>query len=122
VALAALRGSAARLLPLARLALKQDAGVLLVCDYTPASLPSDVEVLPLSALAEAAGWADYLALDVDFRSLPDLRSLRLRGEALVRTPLPCGGMADCGACAVQLKRGYLLACKEGPVVDLQKIF
>jgi hypothetical protein len=83
-------------------------------------VPSEVEVLPPSALAGAAGWADYLAADCNLGELAQLRGLR--GEALVRTPLPCGGMADCGACAVRLKRGYLLACKEGPVVDLQKIF
>jgi len=120
VALAALGGSAARLLPLARLALNQDAAVLMMCPDTPDSLPREVEVLPPTALAEAAAWADYLAVDSDLAGLSDLRGLS--GEALVQTPLPCGGMADCGACAVHLKRGFLLACKDGPVVDLKRFF
>ena len=119
VALVALGTSAARLLPLARLALGQDASVLLVCDYSLESLPTEVEVLPTSARTEAAEWADYLAADSEPGGLGDLRVLH--GEALMQTPLPCGGLADCGACAVHLKRGYLLACKDGPVVDLKRL-
>lgn len=126
VALASLGESAARLVPLARLALDQDAAVLLLCGYTPESLPSEVEVLPPSSLAEAAAWADYVASDAGLGGLADLRVLGDRpglcGEVLVQTPLPCGGMADCGACAVHLKRGHLLACKDGPVLDLKKLF
>ena len=81
---------------------------------------SFLEVVPPAALSEAAAWADYLARDSDLGSLKDLPGLRC-GEALVQTPLPCGGMADCGACVVHLKRGYLLACKDGPVVDLKRL-
>jgi ferredoxin len=39
------------------------------------------------------------------------------GQMLIHTPVPCGGMADCGICAVTLRSGWKLACKEGPVFD-----
>jgi dihydroorotate dehydrogenase electron transfer subunit len=125
VALAAVGGSAGRLLPLVALSLAQDASVLILCDYTPGSLPHEVEILPLSGLPDAAAWADFMALDLPRQSLEDLGGLSdlrgLNGQALVETPLPCGGMADCGACAIHLRHGHLLACKDGPVVDLRKL-
>jgi len=125
VTLVALGRSAARLLPLVALALAQDASVLILCEYIPGSLPHEVEILPLSGLPDAAAWADFMALDLPRQSLEDIGGLPgLRGlhaQALVETPLPCGGMADCGACAVHLRHGFLLACKDGPVVDLRKL-
>jgi hypothetical protein len=121
VALAALGETAARLLPLVRQALSQGAAVLLLCDSAPESLPLDVEVMPSSALAEAAAWADYVALDLPREALGTLGLRGIRGQAFVGTPLPCGGLADCGACAVQLRRGFLLACKDGPVFDVEKL-
>ena len=39
-------------------------------------------------------------------------------QALVRTPMPCGALADCGVCTVRTSRGPKLACKDGPVFDL----
>jgi len=36
-------------------------------------------------------------------------------------PMPCGGLGDCGLCAVDLKRGWKLACKDGPVFDLNEL-
>jgi dihydroorotate dehydrogenase electron transfer subunit len=122
VALAALGKTAARLLPLVWEALGHRAAVLLLSDSAPESLPPDVEHMPSSALAEASSWADYLALDVPREALAkvDFRALG-SGQALITTPLPCGGMADCGACAVHLRQGFLLACKDGPVVDLKRL-
>jgi hypothetical protein len=35
--------------------------------------------------------------------------------------MPCAGLADCGVCAVELRRGWKLACKDGPVFDLRDI-
>jgi NAD(P)H-flavin reductase len=32
--------------------------------------------------------------------------------------MPCGGVADCGACAVETRLGWKLACEDGPVFDL----
>ncbi|MEI6290416.1 MAG: hypothetical protein WCP19_08295, partial [Chloroflexota bacterium] len=84
-------------------------------------------------------WADYLAVDTLRSQLPDLlprllsdpRTAALHSgppipravsaQVLVRTPLPCGGIAACGVCAVHLtgsSRDYRLACKDGPVFQL----
>lgn len=80
--------------------------------------------MPLALLAEAAGWADYLALDMPrsaVQSIPNLfHSAQVNGRAqiLLSAPMPCGGRGDCGVCAVTVKRGYKLICKDGPVFDL----
>jgi hypothetical protein len=35
--------------------------------------------------------------------------------------MPCAGLAACGVCAVQTRRGWKLACVDGPVFDLKEI-
>ena len=132
VALFALGDTPSRLLGLVAPALKQDAAVVLVTDSDADSLADDVEVHPTSALEEAAGWADYLAFDLARDSLPGWRE-RLgsmkqawagtgkEAQILVHTPVPCGGVADCGVCAVTLKSGWALACKDGPVFALGEV-
>jgi hypothetical protein len=30
-------------------------------------------------------------------------------------------MGECGVCAVNLRKGYKLACKDGPVFDLRSL-
>ncbi|MBN1450686.1 MAG: hypothetical protein JW963_06690 [Anaerolineales bacterium] len=42
-------------------------------------------------------------------------------QVLVVTPMPCGGLADCGVCAVTARRGWKMACKDGPVFDLNEL-
>jgi hypothetical protein len=130
VGLVALDDSPARLRGLIRTALKQDAAVVLVCSSTPDHLPDDVEVQPLSALPEIIAWADYLACDVRRESLDQLRerlgkTARLpagtAAQVLIYTPVPCGGLADCGVCAVNLKSGWGLACKDGPVFNWNEV-
>ena len=137
VALAALDQNCARLLALLEPALAQKASVVLLTDQPPAGLPIALEIQPLSALVETAPWAAYLALDLRREQLPALidrllpeykggyahnKPIPARGliQALVQTPVPCGGLAECGACAVSLRPGAraLLACKDGPVFDL----
>ena len=137
VALAAFDGQSARLLALLAPALAQKAGVVLLADLPPEGLPAALEIMPLAALPETAPWADYLALDLLRESLPELRDLLNLGpggayahgknsrpggvvQALVETPLPCGGIADCGVCAVRPgnSSAFKLACKDGPVFDL----
>lgn len=130
VALVAFDDSPARLRGLIQPALKQDAAVVLVCSSAPENLPDDVEVQPLSTLQEIVEWADYLALDVARENLYQLRE-RLRklnqlaagkdAQVLVRTPVPCGGVADCGVCAVHLKSDWQLACKDGPVFNWNEV-
>lgn len=124
VALVAVDGNPYRLLPLADLALREHAAVTLLSDIIPTGLPAEVEVQPVTMLPEAIHWADYLALDVTRESLPELWNTIDEGEqvwtmkdaqVLVLTPIPCGRMADCGVCAVNSRKGWKMACKDGPV-------
>ena len=124
VALVPFAGSSTRLRPLIPPALNQGAAVVWVTDMTVDDLPDEVEVHPFSALEEISAWADWTAFDVDRVGLAGLRDgheknhlLLARSEAqvLIQTPLPCGGIAECGACAVLVKSGWKLACKDGPV-------
>ena len=126
VGLVAFDDSPARLRGLIGPALKQDAAVVLVSSSAPENLPDDVEVQPLSTLSDILAWADYVAFDVSRANLHQLRELvanqhqliaRMRAQVLIRTPVPCGGIAECGVCAVTLKSEWKLACKDGPVFD-----
>jgi NAD(P)H-flavin reductase len=123
VALAALDVSPAYLLGLIPAAQAQGAAISFVCDNPPDDLPADVEIRPLGALAEVSAWADYLALAAThgwcerFRTGDQLKVPR-EAQALVVTPMPCGGLAKCGVCSVEVKRGMELACEAGPVFEL----
>ena len=125
VALVTLDGGPSCLLPLIPFALRQNAAVTLVATYSPPNLPDAVEVQPHSALAEVAAWADYLAVVVRSGSLANwsqlLRASQAPMQVLVRTPMPCAGIADCGICAVSMRQGWKLACKDGPVLDADEI-
>jgi dihydroorotate dehydrogenase electron transfer subunit len=130
IALAVLGDSPARLLALAAAGLAQERAVALFSDGRLPDLPASLEAFPLSALPEAIDWADYLAIDLPVEKLPDWRrQLRLpeetplpwAGQALISLPMPCGGRAECGACALLLRRKWKLACKDGPVFDLREL-
>ncbi len=127
VALIALDAGPRRLLALMDSALRQSASVALVCEDPPDDLPLELEVQPLVALATVCSWADYAAVDVPRESLGRLiTELRYSGltnrvdsaEVLVRTPMPCGGLGECGICTVRLRKGTRLACCDGPVLRL----
>jgi len=126
VGIVAFEAAASRLKGLIQPSLKQGAAVVLVCASAPDDLPAAVEVQPLSALGDIVEWADYIAFDVARENIPQLRdSLRkqnqlstgMRLQVFIRTAVPCGGLAECGVCAVVLKSGWKLACKDGPVFD-----
>lgn len=124
VALAALDVTPACLLGLVPRALAQNAAVTLVCADPPEDLPDEVEIRPLGALAETCRWADYLALAAGrdgwrarVRSR-DRLELPREAQALIVAPMPCGGLAQCGVCSVEIKKGIMLACEDGPVFDL----
>lgn len=111
-------------------ALRQDASVVLLCDSSADHLPDVVEVQPVSTIREIFQWADYLALDVERANLSAMmervgqgmpRSTLSVAQVLVGTPMPCGGLADCGVCALATKSEWKLVCKEGPVFDLGEI-
>jgi len=127
VALAVFNQHPARLLALAEQALAQNAGVVVLMESIPDGLPAAIEVAPLAALRETLGWADYAAFDLPRPALAgvlyEVREAAYSGDgqALVETALPCGGMGECGVCAVQLRKGHRLACKDGPVFDLKTL-
>lgn len=130
VALAALGSTAGRLLALVGPALESGAAVALFAGCPLPPLPSDLEVAPLSSLPDALAWADWLALDLPAASLPALRpvlslapnmSPPCPARLLLLTEMPCGALAECGACAVPARRGWKLACKDGPVFDLRDL-
>jgi dihydroorotate dehydrogenase electron transfer subunit len=127
LALVAWGDSLARLLPLVELPAAREAAVAVFTDAALPSLPAAVEASPLSALPDALPWADFLAVDISIDSLSELRRslglaagqrLPCAGGALVLSPTPCGGLADCGVCAIPARQGFRLLCKDGPVVDL----
>jgi dihydroorotate dehydrogenase electron transfer subunit len=125
VGLVAFDDHPARLRGLIRPAIQQDAGVVLVGRAVPDTWPDVVEVQPLSALDEIVEWADYLAIDVARGNLHLLREqmgkrnhlAAAKAQVLIRTPVPCGGIAECGVCAVTLRSDWRFACKDGPVFD-----
>lgn len=130
VTLVAFDDSSARLRGLIRPALRQGAAVVLVCDSNEENLPDEVEVQPSSAMPEILEWADYAAFDVARENLPGLKEMLGRpdrssalkeAQFFIRTPVPCGGIAECGVCAVNLKSEWKLACKDGPVFDWREI-
>lgn len=130
IALVAYDVPSLRLRGLIRPSLRQGAAVVFVSDTQLENLPDDVEAQPMSALGEVMAWADYVAFDVTREDLPGLRE-RLRelnqmsalkeAEILIRTPVPCGAVAECGACAVVAKSGWKMACKDGPVFALGEL-
>src|SRR5258706_4894300 len=129
VALAAFSKNPARLLALTESALARNAAIVLLTDAAPKGLPAAIEISPLSALPETLRWADYVAFDLPRASLAGALKLitgtpyACDGQVLIETPIPCGGMGECGVCAVRgvTSRPYKLACKDGPVFDLKTL-
>lgn len=131
ICMAAMDGDPVRLMPLIFHALRQGASVSLFLDDPSdpllISLPVEVEVQPFLSLPESLQWAEYLYFDIARGSLPQLRELLAGwkkicpGQVLVRTDMPCAGIADCQFCAVETRRGVKLACKDGPVFKLEEL-
>jgi hypothetical protein len=126
LALIVLGRSPNRLLPL----LATGLNTTLFTDTHDLSLAAAVEIQPLQELSELLNWADFSALDIPLETLPSMRRILGLGshqrwphaaQALVTTPMPCGGMSDCAVCAVPARKGTRLACKEGPVFHLKGI-
>jgi dihydroorotate dehydrogenase electron transfer subunit len=128
--LLAMNGLYARLAPVAELALAKGTAVTIFIDQPPAGLPSALEVYPLGEYPSLATWPDFLAIDLATDDFPHLRPILglpadgrppSPGQVLVHTAMPCGGLAECGVCAVELRRGWKLTCKDGPVFDLRDL-
>ncbi|MCQ3936222.1 MAG: hypothetical protein DPW18_04140 [Chloroflexi bacterium] len=127
LALLAFDDSPARLLGLIPLALKQNAEIVLVSNSTAADLPEIVEVQPLKAMLDVLRWSDYAALDIERENLPGLRerlerdpqaASKSEAQVLIRAPMPCGALAECGVCALMLRREWKMICRDGPVFGL----
>ena len=125
VALVSFGDTVQRLAALIAPAIAQDAAITMISAQPPTGLPNAVEIMPIESLPEALRWADYLALDMPREMVPSLPNLLpingivCTAQVLLTSPMPCGGRGDCGVCAVSVKRGYKLICKDGPVFDLK---
>lgn len=130
LALAALGDTPARLRPIIIEGLSADLAVALFTDLPVTDLPAAVEIFPAREVAEALSWADLLLLDLPVEKLNTLRKTLQLGadqrlpcpaQALVLTGMPCGGLAECGACFTPARRGWRQACQDGPVFDLSEL-
>ena len=136
VALIAFDDSPARLHGLIPIALKQNAEVVMVCNSIVKDLPEVVEIQPLQAMPEIIRWADYAAVDIDRGNMDRLmeklgkqerpagmKRLAVWSEAqvLVRAPMPCGALAECGVCALTFRREWKMICKDGPVFAMKDL-
>jgi hypothetical protein len=122
IALVAFDDSPERLRGLIPLALKQGAEVVLVSDVQVNDLPEAVEVQPLQALDEICRWSDFAAFDMARENLPRLwERFRVgsqpRAQVLVRAPMPCGAVAECGVCFVRIRAEWKMVCRDGPVFE-----
>jgi dihydroorotate dehydrogenase electron transfer subunit len=127
--LIALDDSPARLHGLISIALKQQAEVVLVCDSATNDLPEVVEVQPLRAIEEICKWADFIAVDIARENLNQMKKLLEKlnqlsavreAQILIHAPMPCGGLAECGVCAISSHHPHewRMTCKDGPVFDM----
>ncbi len=125
--LAVLGDTVSRLMPLVYQSAKTNLGVTLFTDLSLPKLPAMVEMYPLATLAGSLDWPDFMALDVPLERLAELRDvlglphgsgLPCPAQVLITSPFPCSGMAQCGVCAIPARRGWKLACEDGPVFDL----
>ncbi len=130
LAIASLSGSWARLLPLVEVVLPLNVEVTLYGTHA-SRLPPAVEVLPLADLPGALEWADFLALEAPLAELEKLPQalglgagdrLLLEAQVLIHTSMPCMGIAECGVCSVRTRRGWKLACKDGPVFEWSNLW
>lgn len=130
LALAALSETNARLIPVIDLALQKDIAITLFSAAPAPALSSSVEIYPLQELPAGLAWADLLMLDASVDDLDRLRGyFRLKSDEflpcpaqiLVAASMPCGGLAECGACFVPGRRKWKQACQDGPVFDLSEL-
>ncbi len=124
----------AQLLPLVEALVARECEVTVLCEpsqWIERWLPSEVEYRGAEPLIPAAAdlwnWADALYACGDSAFYDGLASAaregRLRldsgwGQLLIRDlPMPCG-TGVCYLCATKSRRGFMLNCQEGPVLDL----
>jgi NAD(P)H-flavin reductase len=126
--LVSLVSDAGPLLPLIQLGKDRGASISMWASAVPSDLPADVEIA--TDLVAALDWSDYLALCATPSELSGLRNrleigdafslVGRRAEILLLAPMPCG-FGGCIACAVRARRGWKLACLDGPVFPLEAL-
>jgi len=120
------------LLSLTTAALNQGAAVSLFCKSLPTldilnRVPPRVEIGQIPSLINNLDWPDFLGVDIEHHELKTLSTLfdqsefPFLGQVLVRTPMPCRGLGDCGVCSVKTRSGWRLACVDGPVFSLAEV-
>jgi dihydroorotate dehydrogenase electron transfer subunit len=116
-----------RLYALMLQSLSHGLAVAWVADSIPEQFPPQVELLASSDLVEAVKWSDYAAAAATLTGLGFLinkfdrhTDLKKKVDVLIDVPLSCGN-ARCGVCAVETKKGWKLACKDGPVFNLEEV-
>lgn len=128
--LVALGDTISRLRPLIELKGNSPGSKTLFTDLPLPRIPDDLESYPLASLAEALDWPDFLVVDLPLSRICELRkllglpvggALTCPTQVLLTIAMPCAGMAKCGACAVPTRRGWSLACEDGPVFDLHQL-
>jgi len=128
--LVAMGETVSRLMLLIHRTAQTKGGMTLFTDLTLPMLPTALEIYPLASMKEALDWPDFMALDVPLRRMVELRDvlglsygtgLPCPAQVLVTTPIPCAGIAQCGACAVPSRRGWKLVCEDGPVFELNSL-
>jgi hypothetical protein len=116
-----------RLYSLIQMGLERGVAISLCADKVPDNLPPQVEWIP--EIPDALAWADYLALVLPAESMRSLRArlglssgenLPFPAQVLVTQPTPCG-LGVCYACALKGRQSQLLACKDGPVFELDQL-
>src|SRR4030042_5039438 len=128
--LVALGETVSPLMPLVQLATQSHTGMTLFTDLSLPKLPAALEVYPLASLNESMDWPDFLALEVPLENLPQMSdTLGISSRAvfpcpaqvLVTTPMPCAGVAQCGACSVPGRRGWKLVWEDGAGFSLNGV-
>lgn len=128
IALIAFDDSPARLRGLIPLAFKQKAEVVLLCNSVVNDLPESVEIQPLQALKDVLNWADFIAADLARENLNQFKQAMKSDkrvlpetQVLIRAPMPCGALAECGVCALTIDYHWKMICKEGPVFEMGEL-
>lgn len=126
LALHAMQGNSSRLLALLNEKLSREIAIVLISDNVPQGLPAEIEIRPPKHFKEILEWCDFLILDIQLENfesyIEELESLeialRAKGSLLISGAYPCGALADCGLCNLEIKQKEMLACKHGPLFPL----
>lgn len=128
--LVAMGGTVPHLIDLTNSGSDDSFNIVLFSDSPPGKISPVLEIYPLRELAGALSWADFIAVSTPLERLDQLEHLmgysvsnilKMRGQVMILTDMPCCGLGQCGVCALKAGRNWRLVCEDGPVFDLQDI-